>query len=194
MAEMAEEIDRRADMAACLQHELRRLIRDYLRDNGESTLTEIAHGVGLKEPHALQHLEKMLTSNIVEKREAEIETKAGRRRVTFYNLTEEYNHLFAPVIKEIPVEVIKEVIRVEKVVETDLTPLYLLTGVYFFLTLLSIFVGDLLISVLKPIGIVTPQQLTLISLSTLLILLLILSYYKTPAIVKYFKEKLKRWS
>jgi DNA-binding Lrp family transcriptional regulator len=140
-------------MAACLQHELRRRIRDYLRAHGKSTLTEIAHGIGSYEQLVLYHLGEMVSAGIVVKEEA----KVNGKRVSFYRLSSEYEEVFD--------------------VKPDLFPLYVVSAVYIVLAVSAYVLGDAVLSYLKFLGIVTVEQLISICVFTLAAIFSVIAYY-----------------
>jgi len=165
-------IDRRADMAACLQHHLRRRIRDVLRSRGPLTLTEITKIVGTTEPNVYNHLQKMIDAGIVTR----FEQKINGRMVAFYTLSSEYDRLFS---NEQP--------------KPDLTPIYILFFSYLGFTLVSVCFGQNIVGLLKFIGIYTVSQLLTIALVGLVTSAIPLIYYVALFVsIDNFKSVLKK--
>jgi len=146
-------IDRRADIAAILTNPIRRRIRDLLRDKGELSLSEIARELNQSEPNTYYHLNTMLKSGIVEKRNAEV----SGRRVTLYSLSKYYDEAF-------PAEG-----------KPDFVPIYVLFIVYSFLLVLYIVNAEFARLLFSYLGLANYTEASIVTGFTISLVLLV--YY-----------------
>lgn len=170
----SSQIDRYADMSAYLMHEMRRKIRDYLREHGESTLAEISRGVDSYEQLVIQHLNKMIEAGIVVKERRRV----NGRLISFYSLSEEYNKLFHPPQPK-----------------PDILPVQILFLVYTSFTLISAVFGGKIVHLFEWVGIETVQQLIVIGLvgtfttgSILLYYVLLYFHFNVGEIIEKIKN------
>lgn len=166
---MINPTDLRADIAAVLADKTRREIRDLLRNSDPLTLTEIARSIGHSEQNTYYHLNKMLEANIVTK----TTTKINGRLVTVYSLSETYNKAFAEP-------------------KPDLTPLYLLLGVYITLTLLLIMAPQHTLIIYKLLSVTDPRTAVMLNLTGVVTASVIILSYSVQNIITKLKYKLKR--